>query len=70
MRPRPMNPHVADLGQLVMKDLRVIVAAIDLADVPLPSMRSRDGAKRTVTEALIVEIREYGLTSSKKKPTL
>lgn len=54
MRPRPTNPHVVDLGRLVMNDLRVAVAAIDFADVPLPSIHSREGAKRTVIEARIL----------------
>ena len=54
MRPRPINPHVVDLGLLVAKDLRLVVAAIEFTDGPLPSMHSREGAKRTVTVALIL----------------
>jgi len=54
MRPSPMNPHVANLGSLVTKDLCVVVLAIDLADKLLPKMHSREGEKRTVTVALIL----------------
>jgi len=53
MRPSPMNPHVANLGSLVTKDLCVVVLAIDLADKLLPKMHNREGEKRTVTVALI-----------------
>jgi len=53
MRPSPMNPHVANLGSLVTKDLCVVVLAIDLDEL-LPKMHSREGEKRTVTVALIL----------------
>ena len=47
MRPRPMNPHVVDLGLLVVNDLCVVMAAVDRTGMLLPIIQRRDGEKRT-----------------------